>query len=213
MSMCLIYISRSSLVVLIPIHFTFFILCLFFFFLVNFFLFLSFFFSSRRRHPRYWRDWSSDVCSSDLAAQWRGNFAMLANAAAWTAASTEWLKVVIRRKRPVLYTSGAAAAAADRESQQSFPSTHASLAFAAATSYLVLARRQHLRHRTRNAILLYAGAVGVSALRVAAGKHFPTDVAAGAALGSGIGWLVATIHPRVPGNQCGMRSAEFHVGE
>src|SRR3712207_8729161 len=27
----------------------------------------SFFFSSRRRHTRYWRDWSSDVCSSDLA--------------------------------------------------------------------------------------------------------------------------------------------------
>src|SRR5947209_12602185 len=27
---------------------------------------LLFFFSSRRRHTRYWRDWSSDVCSSDL---------------------------------------------------------------------------------------------------------------------------------------------------
>src|SRR3712207_6895006 len=27
-----------------------------------------FFFSSRRRHTRYWRDWSSDVCSSDLPA-------------------------------------------------------------------------------------------------------------------------------------------------
>src|SRR5947209_279692 len=26
-----------------------------------------FFFSSRRRHTRYWHDWSSDVCSSDLA--------------------------------------------------------------------------------------------------------------------------------------------------
>src|SRR3712207_8010900 len=30
-----------------------------------------FFFSSRRRHTRYWRDWSS-VCSSDLADQRRG---------------------------------------------------------------------------------------------------------------------------------------------
>src|SRR5947209_12312849 len=29
-------------------------------------LFNSFFFSCRRRHTRYWRDWSSDVCSSDL---------------------------------------------------------------------------------------------------------------------------------------------------
>src|SRR3712207_7980114 len=30
-------------------------------------VFLFFFFSSRRRHTRYWHDWSSDVCSSDLA--------------------------------------------------------------------------------------------------------------------------------------------------
>src|SRR3712207_1665020 len=28
-----------------------------------------FFFSSRRRHTRYWRDWSSDVCSSDLISK------------------------------------------------------------------------------------------------------------------------------------------------
>src|SRR5690606_40097227 len=28
-----------------------------------------FFFSSRRRHTRFSRDWSSDVCSSDLAKQ------------------------------------------------------------------------------------------------------------------------------------------------
>src|SRR6266702_6265310 len=28
-----------------------------------------FFFSSRRRHTRWPRDWSSDVCSSDLAAR------------------------------------------------------------------------------------------------------------------------------------------------
>src|SRR3712207_9126596 len=31
-----------------------------------------FFFSSRRRHTRYWRDWSSDVCSSDLIAHEHG---------------------------------------------------------------------------------------------------------------------------------------------
>src|SRR5690606_40016512 len=30
---------------------------------------LFFFFSSRRRHTRFSRDWSSDVCSSDLARQ------------------------------------------------------------------------------------------------------------------------------------------------
>jgi len=30
------------------------------------FICFLFFFSSRRRHTRYWRDWNSDVCSSDL---------------------------------------------------------------------------------------------------------------------------------------------------
>src|SRR3712207_2123215 len=33
----------------------------------RYFFSFVFFFSSRRRHTRYWRDWSSDVCSSDLA--------------------------------------------------------------------------------------------------------------------------------------------------
>src|SRR5690606_40571914 len=33
-----------------------------------------FFFSSRRRHTRFSRDWSSDVCSSDLTA---GNIALV----------------------------------------------------------------------------------------------------------------------------------------
>src|SRR3712207_9443527 len=34
---------------------------------------LCVFFSSRRRHTRYWRDWSSDVCSSDLDINWYRN--------------------------------------------------------------------------------------------------------------------------------------------
>src|SRR3712207_7039529 len=33
--------------------------------------YIFFFFSSRRRHTRYWRDWSSDVCSSDLEVMGR----------------------------------------------------------------------------------------------------------------------------------------------
>src|SRR3712207_9425245 len=32
----------------------------------------AFFFSSRRRHTIYGRDWSSDVCSSDLAGAYPG---------------------------------------------------------------------------------------------------------------------------------------------
>src|SRR5690606_39459017 len=33
-----------------------------------------FFFSSRRRHTRFSRDWSSDVCSSDLPAAYTATF-------------------------------------------------------------------------------------------------------------------------------------------
>ncbi|PYP71833.1 MAG: hypothetical protein DMD36_03190, partial [Gemmatimonadetes bacterium] len=113
-------------------------------------------------------------------AQARGNAAVLLNSLAWTEAATGWLKVAVRRNRPILYTAGAASVASDRDNRKSFPSGHASLAFAAATSYLVMARRQHLPHRARNAILMYAGAAGAASMRVAAGKHFPTDVAGGA---------------------------------
>src|SRR3712207_6838863 len=41
------------------------------------YVYFFFFFSSRRRHTRYWRDWSSDVCSSDLETGLPGDDAVL----------------------------------------------------------------------------------------------------------------------------------------
>src|SRR4029077_17825725 len=101
-------------------------------------------------------------------------------------------------RRPVLPPRAPPAAAADPDNRRSFPSGHASVAFAAATTYFVIAGREHLPHRTRNALLAYGAAAAVPALRVAAGQHFPTDVNGGAVLGSGIGWLAATVHPTAP---------------
>src|SRR3712207_7267881 len=60
------------------------------------------FFSSRRRHTRDWRDWSSDVCSSDLVRHLseEGMMRLLVEAqrvlrpggvlALWDYTSTEW---------------------------------------------------------------------------------------------------------------------------
>lgn len=129
-------------------------------------------------------------------ARARGDAVVLAQALSWTTAATEWLKVSVHRARPALYKSGAPAAAAIPDNRESFPSGHTSIAFAAATAYATLATRQHLPHARRNSILFYVGAVGVGASRVAGGQHFPTDVLTGAALGAGIGWAVARLHPR-----------------
>src|SRR3712207_8763214 len=62
-------------------------------------------FSSRRRHTRYWRDWSSDVCSSDLEVQLsnaRSGYQMLVHrvsssaareaALAWETAALPWFQ-------------------------------------------------------------------------------------------------------------------------
>src|SRR5256884_6399505 len=50
--------------------------------------FLCFFFSSRRRHTRCSRDWSSDVCSSDLQRQTPSNRANSSSAASPSVNST-----------------------------------------------------------------------------------------------------------------------------
>jgi membrane-associated phospholipid phosphatase len=131
-------------------------------------------------------------------ARARGDVVVLADAVSWTTAATEWLKIGAHRARPVLYGSSAAAAASAADNRESFPSGHTAVAFAAATAYATLAARQHLPHATRNTILLYVGAAGVGAMRVAGGRHFPTDVLGGAALGSVVGWVTARLHPRTP---------------
>lgn len=128
------------------------------------------------------------------SAQRDGNAVVFGETIAAAYAATGWLKVALGRERPVLYTADAPAAADDPDSQRSLPSGHTAAAFGAAVSYLVVSGRQQLPHRTRNAVLLFGGAATVGALRVAAGRHFPTDVLAGAGIGALIGWLIPTVH-------------------
>src|SRR5207245_4631324 len=68
-----LYLSYIIFTQLYVLYFLFYIFDLYFstsvFFTVFFYFFFFFFFSSRRRHTRCYRDWSSDVCSSDLAVR------------------------------------------------------------------------------------------------------------------------------------------------
>src|SRR3712207_2966771 len=57
------------------------------------------FFSSRRRHTRYWRDWSSDVCSSDLQlgeGAWAAPSADLIGDVRLGARASVWFGAVLR---------------------------------------------------------------------------------------------------------------------
>jgi undecaprenyl-diphosphatase len=81
-----------------------------------------------------------------------------------------------------MYTDGALLAARNPDNLRSFPSGHASVAFAVATSYW-LARRD-LDGSPGAAGWMAAGAAGgVAAFRILAGRHFLSDVVAGALLG------------------------------
>lgn len=110
-----------------------------------------------------------------------GEIAYLSESAGWALGAGEVLKAVVARKRPVLYTTDAAAAAGDLENQRSWPSDHTAVAAALAAGYLLIPRDRPLPAWRRWAAVAAAASVGV--LRVAAGKHFPSDVAGGAALG------------------------------
>src|SRR5437660_6882165 len=73
--MCFLHVRSGVWGCAVVVVFGFVCLVLDVFFVVLFFcgkflvlLLFFFFFSSRRRHTRWPRDWSSDVCSSDLAS-------------------------------------------------------------------------------------------------------------------------------------------------
>jgi len=113
-----------------------------------------------------------------------------------TVAITAWTKVAFHRPRPIRYAAGGGGPAPlDSDDGLSFPSGHASLAFAAAAAYAsIRSRHGDGGGRTATALLLSAAAT-TAALRVAARQHFPTDVLAGAALGGAVGWMVPAIYP------------------
>ena len=109
--------------------------------------------------------------------------AYVAESSAWALGAAEVVKAIVARKRPVLYTAEAPAAAASLESQRSFPSGHAAVAFALATSFFLVPRAGARPLPAWHKWAALATAVSIGALRVAAAKHFPSDVLGGAALG------------------------------
>jgi membrane-associated phospholipid phosphatase len=110
----------------------------------------------------------------------------------WAESATELLKAAIGRERPVLYTPAGVEAATIPDNLRSLPSGHTAVAFSLATS-LWLAERDLNGRPGLIGWLGVVGATGVGVLRVAAGKHFPSDVVVGAAVGTASALVVHTI--------------------
>lgn len=112
---------------------------------------------------------------------------------------SQLMKTAIRRVRPYVYNDDPDIPfdkKLTKTARQSFPSGHAINAFASAVFLSTVFGRLHPSSPARPWIwggsLAAAGTVGL--LRYQAGKHFPTDVLAGAAIGSVLGWVIPKMH-------------------
>ncbi|MFC2088788.1 phosphatase PAP2 family protein [Calditrichota bacterium] len=108
-------------------------------------------------------------------------------------------KVAILRKRPYLYNSNYSAEERfqnDADDLFSFYSGHTAVAFFTATFLSKVATDIYGNNLATN--ILWGSSLAVASLtgyaRIRAGKHFPTDVIAGAAVGFAIGYLVPMSH-------------------
>lgn len=92
------------------------------------------------------------------------------------------LSHAVDRSRPFVTDPGSVHLFSPHVADASFPSDHATAAFAIGTALF-------LRDRRLGTPVLIAATL-LAAGRVAVGVHFPTDVLAGAALGASVAWLV-----------------------
>ena len=95
---------------------------------------------------------------------------------------TQSLKSVINRERPYVKYPGEVFPY-QYESDPSFPSGHASSAFATATSISLNCKKWYV------VVPAYAWATAVGYSRLYMGEHYPSDVIIGAAIGAGSAWL------------------------
>lgn len=114
-----------------------------------------------------------------------------------TLLATALLKVAVRRPRPFTYNPNFDKA--DRfagDARLSFPSGHTSMAFAAASVTAVMLTKRYPGQVGAGIGVAgaYVGAATVGLLRVLGGKHFITDVLAGAVLGTALGLAIPLAH-------------------
>jgi undecaprenyl-diphosphatase len=149
-------------------------------------------FSALGQHAAIWLAFgigAATFAAPEERRTWRLATATVAGAYVFNTA----LKFAVRRPRPQLADLPALTST---PTQLSFPSAHATTSFAAARVYSAAGAP---------AAPLYLLAAALAASRVYLGVHYPSDVLAGAALGTAIGALAI---PRPAANALGPGSAD-----
>jgi membrane-associated phospholipid phosphatase len=125
--------------------------------------------------------------------------ALHAETVVWTIALTQITKSLVQRTRPFAYNPATEIPAGEwlrKSARRSFPSGHAANAFAGAVALAGIYARLHPGDSARAWVwggsLTVASTVGL--LRYLSGRHFPTDIVAGAALGAAVGYAVPRLH-------------------
>ena len=114
---------------------------------------------------------------------------------------TTGVKHLVTRTRPLVYNEEAPLEERTaNNSRLSFFSGHTSFTAAFSFFFAKVMNDYHPDMKTEYKIVLWTFAAAIPAvtayLRVEAGKHFPTDVMTGYAVGATIGWLVPHLHKK-----------------
>lgn len=158
--------------------------------------------------------WAAQASASSrrraFAKTWGTAVLVEAEAIAITALVTSALKHAVDRPRPYTTLTEADVAPNERDDLEedlrspgralSFPSGHSSLAFAAVTSLATTLTLDAPKTRRAKIVVGLAWSLGlftagtIAVLRVVAGKHYPSDIVAGSAIGAAIGVATPLLH-------------------
>ena len=121
---------------------------------------------------------------------------------------TNLTKVLVQRPRPYLYGKKASAEFKQKnDNRKSFFSGHTSIS--AVSCFLIATMHDDYNPSSKFSPFLWSGALFVPALtayyRYDAGKHFPSDVAAGYLIGGTIGMLIPKLHKKSSKVNLGLR--------
>ncbi len=131
------------------------------------------------------------------SSQWLTIGVMFAETLLLAQGTKEWIKNVVYRARPYMYYDGFPEdKVSDGDWNCSFPSGHATMAFAGASflSYVFTCYYPDSAWRFAVYGISFGTAVLTGVLRMCSGNHFFSDVIVGAVLGTGCGFLIPFMH-------------------